>query len=417
MYLLIIFPIIIFILILIQGFFSNSEMAMVSSNKIRLQYLTKNGNKKAFIIQNLLNNPEKLFGTTLVGINLATVLASTIADYYFHNFIIKYLPNINEIISTEILILIIMGPLILIFGELFPMSIARKHPTTTALKNAIKIKIGYIILFPLMLIPSFISKAISMLFKNDKTNFGKISREELEIMVTGGFANITYKTQEYIKELFNINELTASDVMVHLNNVKVINEEASIEDLKKIINSTNHSRIPIYQKNIFNIAATVHAVNILGADDKESIMQYTDKLYIVPSSKPIIQILSEFKRNRKYMGIVVDEYGAVCGIITLEDILEEIVGEINDEFDIPKIEKHKKNKDIFDASIKLDDFYEQTGIDFRDNEAETLGGIINLAKGRIARKNEKIVFKNIHFEVVDATNKVVKSVKLIGHNK
>ena len=232
MYLLILFPTIIFILIFIHGFFANSEMAMVSSNRIRLQYLANTGNKRACIIQNLLDNPDQLFGTTLLGINLTTVIVSAIADYYFHNFIIEYIPVIKQIVSTEILILIITEPLILVFGELFPMSIARKYPNTTALRNAKIIRGAYIILFPLMLIPRSISKIVEMLFK--KTKSGKISREELRLLVTGRFINISYKTQEYIKELFDINKLIASDVMVHLDKVRALNDSSTIGDLKEI---------------------------------------------------------------------------------------------------------------------------------------------------------------------------------------
>ena len=343
MFLLFLFPMVIFTLIIIQGFFANSEMAMISSNKIRVQYLAKKGNKKAIIIESFLSKPENLFGTTLIGINLATVLASAIADFYFHNYLIKFMPRINEIVSIELLILIIMEPLILIFGELFPMSIARKYPTTTSLNNAIGIKVCYIILAPLILISSYISKIIGKLLKNKKSNFNSITtRDELKILVTGKFANINNKTQKYIKELFTINNLVAEDVMIHLNNVKAINTESTIADLKILINKTNHSRIPVFKKDIFNIIGTVHATNILGADEKDLIMHYSDKLYIVPSSKPIFQILSELKRNRKYMGIVVDEYGAVCGIITLQDILKELVGDINDEFDTPKEKKNRK---------------------------------------------------------------------------
>jgi putative hemolysin len=387
-------------------------MAMVSCNKFRIKFLARNDNRRASIILFLLNNPHRLFGTTLLGINLATILATYAANFYFHNYISKYIIFIEDFIPLELLILLIMEPVVLIFGELYPMSIARKYPNSHALKNAFLIKIFSIILYPLMIIPNLISKTISKLFK--KMSSSGITRKELELLVTGSYTNVTKKTKEYMKDMFDIRDLTAEDVMVHLINVTAISEEATVGELKEIINSTKFNRIPIYKKDIFNITATVHAINIIGIDDKEPVIKYSEKLYIVPSSKPIIKILSELKRNRKYMGIVVDEYGTVCGIISIKDILKEFVEDIVEENEYDLINENIEDERIFDAAMELDDFYEKTGIDLRNDDVDTLGGIINIAAGRIARKNEKITYKNVQFEVIDATDRVVKTVRLLN---
>ena len=412
MYYLIIYPSLIIFMIFIQGFLSNSEMAVVSSNRYRIQHLSKSGNKRAGRILFLLDNPEMLFGTTLLGINFATILSSSLADIFFHKYLYDYLHFIERFINIELFVLIIMEPLVLVFGELFPMSLARKYPNVTALNNSFFLGFFYMILYPFMIIPNFISRTISKLAsRNAEKN---ISRDELELLVTGGFSGFNNRTQEYIKDFFDINELTAQDIMVHLDKVVAISEDAAIADLKKLVNESNHSRLPVYKGNIFNIVATIHAINILGVDEKEVVSHYSDKLYIVPSTKPVIKILSELKTNRKYMGIVVDEYGAVCGIITIKDILREIVGEIHDEFDSVDIGENNTEVNIYDAEIKLDDFYEETGIDFREEEVETLGGVINLALGRIGRRGEKVIYKGINFEIINATDRVVKKVKIIS---
>ena len=402
---------IIVIFISIQGFLANSEMAMVSCNKFRIQYLERNDNKRASIILFLLNNPHRLFGTTLLGINLATILATSAADYYFYNYIADYFLFIEKYVSLELLVLIFMEPIILVFGELYPMSIARKYPNSNALKNALLIKFFSIILYPLMIIPNFISKFISKLFNKISSN--KLTRRELELLVTGSFTNVTKKTREYMKDLFDLRDLTAEDVMVHISDVTAISEDATVGDLKKTINATNFNRIPIYKKDIFNITATIHAINIIGTDDKEPVIKYSEKLYIIPSSKPIIKILSELKRNRKYMGIVVNEYGVVCGIITIKDILKEFVEDLGEENQIDSIDDITDSEFLFDAATKLDDFFEKTGIDLRNDDVETLGGIINIAVGRIARKNEKIKYRGVNFEIMDATDRAVKIIRLI----
>jgi putative hemolysin len=406
-------PLLVITFILMQGFFSNSEMAMVSANKIKFNSMARSGNKNAGIILQFLNEPEQLFGTTLVGINFATVLATYFSEFFYQNVLISYLPLLKNFVSAELFTLIILEPAILVFGELFPMSIARKYPNVTCLRNAKIIKISFIIFYPLTIIVTNISKLIEKLLKTKEGEFGKLSRSELQILMAGKVHHITDKTRKIIEDVFDINELTAEDVMIHLNDVKAISSNATVGELREYISTTNYSRIPVYSENIFNITATIHAISILGIDNSESIIPYTEKLYIIPSSKPVVQVLSDLKRNRKYMGIVVDEHGTTAGIITIENIAEELIGEIKDEFE-KEVEKTFTEENIFDGQMPLDDFYEQTGIDFSDEDVQTLSGIINLALGRIGRKGDIVFYRDIEFEVIEASDRVVKTIKLIN---
>lgn len=405
-------PFLIILFVLTQSFFSKSEMAMVSSNRIKLDYLSKNGDRRAAIILALLNNPERLFGTTLVGINIATVVSTALADYFFKVVIINKLDFFLQIIEIDLIISFIMVPTILVFGELFPMSIARKYPNTTALRNAKFIKAAYFILFPLMFIVSKISKLIGKTLKIDKEG-DSISKDELELMVVGRFENISDETKKIINEVFDISELTAEDIMVHINEVIAINETSTVGDFKKIIETADFSRYPVYKENIFNISSTISVINILGALDTDPITAYTEKLYIIPSTKPVIQILSELKRNRKYMGIVVDEFGVACGILTIDNIVEEILGGIKGFSPESPESDAQIEQNIFEAKTYLDDFLEETGINFTEEEAETLGGLINIALGRIGRKGEKVTYKNVSFEIIEASDRSVKLVKLL----
>ncbi|MBP7552432.1 MAG: HlyC/CorC family transporter [Spirochaetes bacterium] len=405
-------PFLIILFVLTQSFFSKSEMAMVSSNRIKLDYLSKNGDRRAAIILALLNNPERLFGTTLVGINIATVVSTALADYFFKVVIINKLDFFLQIIEIDLIISFIMVPTILVFGELFPMSIARKYPNTTALRNAKFIKTAYFVLFPLMFIVSKISKLIGKSLKIDKEG-GSISKDELELMVVGRFENISDETKKIINEVFDISELTAEDIMVHINEVIAINETSTVGDFKKIIETADFSRYPVYKENIFNISSTISVINILGALDTDPITAFTEKLYIIPSTKPVIQILSELKRNRKYMGIVVDEFGVACGILTIDNIVEEILGGIKGFSPESPESDAQIEQNIFEAKTYLDDFLEETGINFTEEEAETLGGLINIALGRIGRKGEKVTYKNVSFEIIEASDRSVKLVKLL----
>jgi putative hemolysin len=406
-------PLLIILIIMVQAFFSNSEMAMVSANRIRFNHLAKNGNGNASIILKFLNEPEQIFGITLVGINVAVVLTSIIMQRYFKMVFAQFNPNLENFISVELVSIVILDPLTVIFGELFPMSLARKYPNTTCLRNAKMIYVSYIIFFPLTFLIKSISRFVCFVFRIKSSEFTKMSRSELELLVAGKISQITDNTKKIIKDTFEIKELLAKDVMIHLNEVKAIDENSTVGDLKLLIAQTNFSRFPVFRDNIFNIVSTIHAVSILGADDSQPITHYSEKLYIIPSSKPVVQVLSDLKRNRKYMGIVVDEYGAVCGILTIENIAEELIGNIKGEDEESTDEVNQDIGGIFEAKITLDDFLEKTGIDFLNEDVETIGGIINLALGRIGRTGEKVFYKNVEFEIIESTDRLVKKIRLL----
>ena len=411
MILLYILPAMIILCIAACWFFANSEMAMLSSNRLKLKSAAKSGDKRANIILALLNNPERLFGTTLVGTNLANIISTVCSDYLFGNILKENIEThiMGGHISADVFTSIVMVPLVLIFGELYPMYVARRYPNATALRNANLIKKAYLILYPLMLCISSISKGINKLFRN--TGEQSMTRDELELLVLGKSTNISTKTKKIIEDVFDINEITAADVMVHLNDVIAINENVTVGEYRKLIRKYTFSRMPVYQDNIFNIVGTVNAVSVLGADDKEPLSEYKDKLYIVPSTKPVIQILPELKRNRKYMGVVVDEYGAACGILTLEDIVDEIMPE-NAAANETGTDHLNTKGNIYDARMSLDDFRDATGIDFGDTDVQTLGGIVNIALGRIGRKGERVIYQNVEFEIIEATDRVVNKVKI-----
>lgn len=407
-------PCLIILCIAACWFFANSEMAMLSSNRLKLKSAAKSGDKRANIILALLNNPERLFGTTLVGTNLANIISTVCSDYLFGTILKNDIETMtNGRISADVVTSCIMVPLVLIFGELYPMYVARKYPNATALRNANLIKRAYLILYPLMICISSISKGINKMFKTGDAK--SMTRDELELLVLGKSANISTKTKKIIEDVFDINEITASDVMVHLNDVIAINENATVGEYRKLIRKYTFSRMPVYHENIFNIVGTVNAVSVLGAADKEPLSEYKDKLYIVPSTKPVIQILPELKRNRKYMGVVVDEYGAACGILTLEDIVDEIMPG-NTESGSGGTDTQKAKGNIYDARMSLDDFKDATGIDFGTDDVQTLGGIVNIALGRIGRKGERVIYQNVEFEIIDATDRVVNKIKILNQN-
>ena len=406
-------PLAVFLFVYTISFFVSSEMGLISSNKIRINYLAKNGNKKASTILYFLNNPDRLFATTLVGINLATVITTSLAAYYFENIFKNNISLLGFNIPKEVIITIIIQPIILIFGEMTPNSMGRKYPTIISLKHSSLLKISYIILFPIIIMVSLISNFIGKLF-DKKSEFGTISKDELEILVSESGSGNNPKSKKIIRDVFDINELTAKNIMLRIDEVVLIEKNETVSKLKDIAKLRQYNRYPVYSGNIFNIIGTIHISSIIGEDDKEPITKYIEELYIIPSSKPVVQILSELKKNDKHIGIVVNEFGIAVGIITIYDILEEMIGEIKEK-DLESIQL----KSIFDGSIYLDDFFDLTGIDFPDikDDVETLGGVINFILGRIGKSGEVVSYKDIRFKIVEATDRQIKSIKILNFPK
>ena len=250
---------IVIILILISAFFSGSTLGFFSLNRGDLERKAKLGDKKAKKVYNLRKNGNLLLCTLLIG-NVAVNAAISI-----------YLGSIVSGVLAGIMATI----LIVIFGEIFPMLSARKHPDATALKNAILLRASSYIFYPLILFVSGVSRLINVILRNKAGTFGDITRDELLIIFNGRYEKANKMTRKVVQDALRIKELTALDVMIHLNDVKAVSEDMSVSELEEMILSSQYSRFPVYSDSIFNIVSTIHVTSILSASPSESIKLYS----------------------------------------------------------------------------------------------------------------------------------------------
>lgn len=323
--------IIIFLCILLEGFFSGSEIGIVSSNRIRMSNLADKKDKRAKIVISFLENPEKFLSTTLVGVNLSIITASSVTTALVSRYIKR--PAQDVLIATAILL-----PLVLIFGEIIPKTLYQQYSDTLALLSSYPLRIISIVLFPFVFIATKLSGLISKNFV--KKGFKKnpyILREELRLLMLEAAKEGTLdKSQiDMTSEIFDFGRTSVQSVMVPLGNVISAPNLSTTKDILELISQSGYSRIPIYSDREDNIVGTIEISDLAGEDvENKDLKELIRQPYKVEGDKSIEGLLKDFQENQKNVAIVVDKNGRAIGIATLEDIVEEIIGEIEDEYDV-----------------------------------------------------------------------------------
>ncbi len=394
----------------VQAFFAGSEMGLISYNRIRLRHLVDKGDRKAIMIQHLLEHPERFLGTTLVGVNIAVIIVTTLTN----ELVYRHMRVSENVVST--IAALIIFPLIIIFGEIVPMSVSRIHSSKLVRIIVTPLRAMYWILLPIVSFASFISKEITRLIggiKKHKNPF--VTREELRLLLREGAhpGLLDKEGRRMIHEIFDLQNTFAKDIMTPLIDVKAAYVDSSVDEVIKIMRDSGHSRIPIYETRIDDIVGIVTAFDLIDFTKKDlSIGQILKQPYIVPEMKPIDDILLEFQLTNKNFAVVVDEYGGVSGILTLEDIIEEIVGEIRDEYDSDIEESLKIIADtvIVEGKLRIEEFNEQFDQKIPEEKAETIGGFITALIGRIPITGERIKYKGLGFEILEASDRKISKI-------
>ncbi len=408
------FILLIILLLFLSAFFSGSETAIISANKIRLKSLADRDDKRAKIVIWFMDKPERLLGTILVGNNLVNTACTSIMALLINTFF-QYIKNTEYNKWEGILTTLIMTPLILIFGEIIPKSIGRDYANSVSLIVSKPMKLISIILFPVV---RPLNKFISIFSKENIQNPDRIA-EEIKSL-----ANLSQKEgllkpeqSEMIHSVFDLREQTIQRIMIPLVDVVSINKYASLEEFYEEITKTRFSRLPVYEGRTDNIIGIIHISDVLYADIKsDNISPFVhENIVYLPETKHIYSSLHELQRSQHPMGIVVDEYGGVVGIITLEDIIAEIVGEIKDERD-----QDEEVEEFFDGHTlecdgrtEIDKINQLLGLDISNDEYETIAGFVISQMDKIPSEGEEFVWKNLRIKVLKADKRSVLRVKII----
>ena len=412
----------ILILVFLEGLFSGGEISLVACDINIMRRKAKKGSRSAAIALKLMEKPEWFLATTLTGTNLCTVTNTALTTALFI--------SMFGTERGELLAIVVMIPLILIVGEVIPKSIFQQNADRLAPKISWFLWITSWILYPVVFVRSRLSRRGLSAFsgKKDLTYASYITKDGLESLLRDGKSGDIMKSEkEMIQRIFDFSDSTAGQIMVPLSNVTVVPTHMTISEATPIIIDKGYSQIPVYSDQTFNIIGILYSFDVMEAlykKDQESLSpdevrveNFTKKnvLYI-PETKLAKELFFELHNRKEHMAVIVDEYGGAVGIVTIEDILEEIVGEIEDEYHSDGAVLYRKvgpGRYLFDAQAKIDTVRTLLPVAIPPGDYETLGGFLLHNMGRIPKRREIFRHETITFVIEDAGMKVIREVLVI----
>ncbi len=417
------------ILIACNAFFAAAEIAFISLNDAKIDLQAKEGNKKAKRIKKMLENPSKFLATIQIGVTLAGFLSSAFASEAFAS---ELAPKLHELIPTVdvavwnsvsiILITIILSYFTLIFGELVPKRIAMKYYEKISFATIGVIRAISIITAPFVRFLTFSTNIVSKIFGITGNEEETVTEEEIRMMVNVGEekGTIDKEEREMINNVFEFNDKVVSEIMIPRKEVYALDINLSIAKVLEEITNNNkfrYSRIPVFDETIDEIKGIVYIKDILLSTKNKNvkIKNLVKEAYYVPETKPVNELFEDLRINRKQIAIVVDEYGGTAGIVTMEDILEEIVGEIYDEYDIVKnsYEKIDENTYNLSGSMSVSDVEKVLDIVIPEGDYDTISGFLIEELGRIPDEKEKPIVEteNVLYKIEKVKDKRIIKIK------
>ena len=409
--------IVLLILIFFNAFFAATEMAFISLNDNKIKMMAKEKNKKAIRIQKMLENPSKFLATIQIGITLAGFLSSAFAADTFADKLAPALNSLMPFISVSawqsisiVIITVILSYFTLVFGELVPKRLAMKYSEKIAFTTCGVIKVLSVVAAPFVSFLTFSTNAISKLFGVTGEEQETVTEEEIKMLINEGKENGTIEEEEteMINNVFEFNDKVVSEIMIPRTEIYALDMNLSINEvIDELSEDKRYSRIPVYDETIDEIKGIVYVKDILLSQKNRNvkIKKIMREPYFVPENKLVNELFEDLRKNKKQIAIVVDEYGGTAGMVTMEDILEEIVGEIYDEYDKEqaKYKKIDENTYLIEGNVAIYDVEKILGIEIEEGEYDTLAGYLIEQLGKIPKENEKPVV-----ETKDATYKIEK---------
>lgn len=408
--------IMLFVLLMLSGFFSSAETAFMTVNTMKLRTLMSQGDKRAMIVLKIKEKPDKMLSAILIGNNIVNLSASALAT----TITMKLVGGAFISLTTGILTL-----LVLVFGEISPKSLAAKNSLALSLFYG---RITYALMWLLTPVIAAVSFLVSIVLalcglkKGDNKDI--MTEEELRTIVEVGHEDGVIENEEkmIIENVFDFGGREAKDIMIPRIDLACIDVEAGFYELLALYKEERYTRYPVYEESSDNIIGVVNIKDLIGYEKKEdfSLKNYIREALFTYESKKISELLIEMKKSYHNIAIVLDEYGISVGMITMEDILEEIVGEIRDEYDKDEeksIIKIGRYEYLIDASMKLDDINDRLGTNFESEEYESIGGLVLELLDRIPKVKEQVNYHGIVIRVEQMDKARIERVRIRYKNE
>ncbi len=378
-------------LLLIEGFFSGSEIALLSADKVNLKKQSKLGDRGAELALSLASRPERVFSTTLLVTSLCVITISTLVSIFLLDRQVAY-PNLFAVLLTS--------PWVVLFGELIPKTLYQRNSKKIAPWVAYPVSWTYWVLFPLTKLIAYYTTRLSKLIgplEEVLAGKQKTTRDSIRALLSYSPNESEIKSVEktMIKRIFDFKDTEAKNALLPLVQVDAISDQANIQDALISFEKHRHSRMPVYSNRIDNIIGILENSDLLGTSDlSESIKLYISPAHYAAETQSLEDLLSDMRSEDSEMVIVVDEHGGAVGILTFEDIVEEIVGEISDEFDFESLSYKELSEQSWSVQAKMEiqQINETLKVDLPEGNYETLSGFLLQQFGRIPEPRDELFF-------------------------
>lgn len=387
-----------------NAFFAMSEIAVISFNDAKLKLLAEEGDKRAIILRKLTSNSSKFLATIQVGVTLSGLLSSAVAADTFTEYIVYFMrdsaipPSVVKAFSL-ILITLLLAFVNLVFGELVPKRVAMNNPEKVSFAVARVLLVTSVIAKPFVSLLSATTNGVLRLIGIDPNKQNdEVSEEEIRIMIDVGEESGTIEEdeKEMLHNIFEFDDTAAGEIMTHRTEIEGLDVNASLEDAINLSVKTGHSRIPVFDGGLDNIVGILNIKDLLKFAGTQAndfrITDYLRKVMYIPESARCKDIFDELRKKHLQLAVVVDEYGGTAGIVTMEDILESIVGNIQDEYDheTEDISELSDGEYLLDGMAFLDDIAEELNVSFSDaGDYDTIAGYLTDKLGRLPDADEK----------------------------
>ncbi|NLY88593.1 MAG: HlyC/CorC family transporter [Firmicutes bacterium] len=416
-------------LIMLNAFFAASEIALISLNDNKIKFMADEGDKKAQLLVKVLSEPSRFLATIQIGVTLAGFLASAFAAESFADRLVNLIkmtqvPIAESLLKTVavIIITVILSYFTLVLGELVPKRLAMKKAEQISFSLASPLRFLSFVTAPFVKLLTVSTNFVVGLFGVDPNVDEKhITEEEIRMMVDVGEekGTIDESEREMINNIFEFDNKVVSDIMTHRTDIVGISISASLEEVIDLIKREKFTRFPVYEDNIDNIVGILNIKDLIQLleekDEGFDLKKIMRQAYFVPASKKTDELFKELQNRKTHMAVAIDEYGGTAGIITIEDLVEEIVGNIFDEYDEEEkeFEKLDENTFIINGVASLERVKDLLEVDLPTEDYDTLGGFLTGQLGRIPREGEKpvIEFNGVVFKVEKISEKRITRVK------
>lgn len=412
--------------IILSGFFSGSEIAFVTANKLKLEVASRKKNMLASSIDFFKSKPETFITTTLVGNNIVNVLYATLMAIFLVAPIHEYSELWFSHTPTDVQVLIaqtiIASVLIMLFGEIIPKAIFRAQADVMINLIAMPLRFFYYLLRPLIVLADSSSNVLIKLLVPDAEKVESFYRRQdvelifRELRDSGGNEDIDQDDSEILHNVLELSTKRAKDTMIPRIEIEAVEKKTSIEDALDLFITSGHSKLPVYQDSIDDVIGVIFAYDLFNMP--KSLNEIIRPVKLVPYSKKAKDLLTEFRKSNMSVAIVLDEYGGTAGMITIEDLLEEVVGDIQDEHDIDDeiMKRLSSNTFVISGNVEIEELvakFEEIELPVEPSDYDTVAGYIINHLGRIPTVNEEIFIEGKKFIISKATQSRIETVKLI----